>query len=319
VTEPTRNPDGWTDVDLIRDLQPVVETELNRHLSTARDWMPHEYVPWSDGRTFDGPLNGEAWNIEQSQIASDAARTALVVNLLTEDNLPSYHSEIAAIFGADGAWGTWVHRWTAEEGRHAAVMRDYLLVTRAVDPVELEEQRMEHMSTGYKNSHSDKLLHGVAYVSFQELATRVSHRNTGVVSGDPICDQLMQRIALDENLHMLFYRNVMAGALEVSPTASMEAITDVVKNFQMPGAGIEGFGRKSVEIAIAGIYGLKQHLDEVIRPVLRQWGIFEMEGLDAPAEKARTELAEFLDTLSVEAARFEERREQILARRAARG
>ncbi len=319
MIEPTRNPDGWTDVDLIRDLEPVVEIELNRHLSTARDWMPHEYVPWSDGRTFDGPLNGEAWNIEQSQIASDAARTALVVNLLTEDNLPSYHSEIAAIFGADGAWGTWVHRWTAEEGRHAAVMRDYLLVTRAVDPVELEEQRMEHMSAGYKNDHSDQLLHGVAYVSFQELATRVSHRNTGVVSGDPICDQLMQRIALDENLHMLFYRNVMAGALEVSPTASMEAIVDVVKNFQMPGAGIEGFGRKSVEIAIAGIYGLKQHLDEVIRPVLRQWGIFEMEGLDAPAEKARTELAEFLDTLSVEAARFEERREQILARRAARG
>ena len=51
-----------------------------------------------------------------------------------EDNLPSYHREIAEMFGRDGAWGTWVHRWTAEEGRHAYVMRDYLLVTRGVDP-----------------------------------------------------------------------------------------------------------------------------------------------------------------------------------------
>ena len=47
------------------------------------------------------------------------AQIAFEVNLLTEDNLPSYHREIADAFGRDGAWGTWVHRWTAEEGRHA--------------------------------------------------------------------------------------------------------------------------------------------------------------------------------------------------------
>ena len=35
----------------------------------------------------------------------DVARTALIVNLLTEDNLPSYHHEIATLFGRDGAWG----------------------------------------------------------------------------------------------------------------------------------------------------------------------------------------------------------------------
>lgn len=42
-----------------------------------------------------------------------------MVNLLTEDNLPSYHREIATRFGRDGAWGTWVGQWTAEEGRHS--------------------------------------------------------------------------------------------------------------------------------------------------------------------------------------------------------
>ena len=31
---------------LIRDLEPVVEVELNRHLSVQKNWYPHEYVPW---------------------------------------------------------------------------------------------------------------------------------------------------------------------------------------------------------------------------------------------------------------------------------
>jgi acyl-[acyl-carrier-protein] desaturase len=41
----------------------------------------------------------------------------MLVNLLTEDNLPSYHAVLAKIMGRDGAWGQWVGRWTAEENR----------------------------------------------------------------------------------------------------------------------------------------------------------------------------------------------------------
>ena len=87
----------------------------------------------------------------------------------------------------------------------------------------------------------------------------------------------------------------------------------------MPGHSIEGFTRKSVQIANAGIYDLRQHRDQVLVPVLRQWQVWDMEGLDAEAEKARTEVAEFLDTLDVAATRFEERREARAARVAERG
>src|SRR3954471_5112396 len=172
--------------ELLIELEPVVEENLNRHLATAKEWFPHEYVPWSEGRDFDGVLGGEAWEPGQSKL-SEVARISLVVNLLTEDNLPSYHHEIATVFGRDGAWGTWVHRWTAEEGRHGIAIRDYLLATRAVDPIALERARMIHMGTGFVNRYAEEsMVHGIAYVSFQELATRVSHRNTGKISGDPI-------------------------------------------------------------------------------------------------------------------------------------
>jgi acyl-[acyl-carrier-protein] desaturase len=303
----------------LTELEQVVETNLNRHLATAKEWFPHEYVPWSEATDFDGPLGGQAWAPEQSRL-SEVARTSLIVNLLTEDNLPSYHHEIATLFGRDGAWGTWVHRWTAEEGRHGVAIRDYLLATRAVDPVELERARMNHMQAGFTNAYADQSsLHGIAYVSFQELATRVAHRNTGRVSGDPICDQLLARVAADENLHMVFYRNLLAGAFELAPDEAMRAVCDVVTTFQMPGHGIENFTRKSVQIAMAGIYDLRIHHDEVVIPVLRNVGAMETTGLSAEGEKARDELAAFLVELDKQATRFTERRERIDAAKAQRG
>jgi acyl-[acyl-carrier-protein] desaturase len=310
--------DHLSTTGLLTELEGVVETNLNRHLHTAKEWFPHEYVPWTQGTDFDGILGGEAWAPAQSQL-SEVARTALVVNLLTEDNLPSYHHEIAVMFGRDGAWGTWVHRWTAEEGRHGIAIRDYLLATRAVDPIALERARMSHMEAGFTNAYADdSALHGMAYVSFQELATRVSHRNTGRISADPICEQLLTRVALDENLHMIFYRNLLAGAFELSPNKSMRAVTDVVTSFQMPGHTIENFTRKSVQIAMAGIYDLRIHHDEVVTPILRNLKVLDTPGLSGDGEKARDELVAFMAELDRQATRFTERRDKVNAAKAAR-
>ena len=80
----------------------------------------------------------------------------MVLNLLTEDNLPSYHREIATTFGIDGAWGQWVNRWTAEENRHGIALRDYLVVTRAIDPVELEQLRVEQMTRGFRRARTTR-------------------------------------------------------------------------------------------------------------------------------------------------------------------
>ncbi len=300
---------------LLAALEPTVEENLNRHLAAAKEWMPHEYVPWSLGRDF-ADLGGEAWSVDQSAL-SPIARTALEVNLLTEDNLPSYHREVERAFGRDSAWGTWVNRWTAEEGRHAFCIRDYLLVTRGVNPDELERARMDTMESGY-DSGDKPLLNVCAYVSFQELATRVSHRNTGRYTQEPVAEKLLTRVAMDENLHMIFYRNIVAAALEIAPGQTMRAITEEVIDFQMPGSIIPGFTRKAVQMAKAGIYDLRIHHDDIVSPLLRQWGVFELEGLDADGEKAREELAAALDDLDAQASRFVAQREEAAAKKASR-
>jgi acyl-[acyl-carrier-protein] desaturase len=117
----------------------------------------------------------------------------------------------------------------------------------------------------------------------------------------------MVRIATDENLHMVFYRDVLTAAIKIDPSAAVRAIVDEVLRFQMPGAGIPGFIRKAAQIAKAGIYDLRVHRDEVLMPILRHWRIFELGGLDAGAEEARRRLSEYLVKLDDSIRRFEER------------
>ena len=143
-----------TDLQLLHELEPVVEKNVNRHLSMRKDWNPHDYIPWSDGKNYYA-LGGQDWDPEQSKL-SEVAQVAMLQNLLTEDNLPSYHREIAMNFGMDGPWGFWVNRWTAEENRHGIALRDYLVVTRAIDPVELEQLRVEQITRGFSPARTSR-------------------------------------------------------------------------------------------------------------------------------------------------------------------
>ena len=310
-----------TDLQLLHELEPVVETNLNRHLSMAKNWNPHDYIPWSDGKNYYA-LGGADWDPDQSKL-SEVAQVAMVQNLLTEDNLPSYHREIAMNFGMDGAWGNWVNRWTAEENRHGIALRDYLLVTRAIDPVELEKLRLEQVTRGFspgQNGQGDlfaeSLFDSVIYVTFQELATRVSHRNTGKACDETVADQLLARVSADENLHMIFYRDVSEAGLEIAPNQAMKSLHRVLRNFTMPGYTVPEFRRKAVIIAVGGIYDPRIHLDDVVMPVLKKWRIFEREDFTGEAASMRDDLALLVEELNEACDKFEESKRRRLEREA---
>ena len=284
-----------TDLQLLTELEPVVAENINRHMKMTKEWNPHDYIPWSDGKNYYA-LGGQDWDPEQSKL-SEVAQTAMVQNLLTEDNLPSYHREIAMNFTMDGPWGWWVNRWTAEENRHGIALRDYLVVTRAIDPVELEVTRMEQVTRGFspgQNHQGDlfaeSLFDAVMYVSFQELATRVSHRNTGKACNDPVADALLGKISNDENLHMIFYRDTSAAGLDICPNQAMKSLHRVLRNFRMPGFTVPEFRRKAVIIAVGGVYDPRIHLDDVVMPVLKKWRIFEREDFTGEAAAMRLSL-----------------------------
>ncbi len=294
--------------DMLTELEPALQLGLDRHLSQATEWFPHEYVPYEVGRNY----VEEPWEPTDSHL-SEVSRMSLEVNLLTEDNLPYYHLALWETFGSDGVWGEWVRRWTAEEGRHAVVLRDYLTVTRGVDPVALERSRMDTVCRGYyPDGHGGFFpdpLDGLVYTSLQELATRIAHRNTGQYTDDPLIEKLTARIAIDENLHYVFYRELAKSALEIDPSAMIMAINRQVVGFQMPGIQIPEFKAKAIQMAKAGIYDLRIHHDQVVLPVLfKHWKIDRLTGLTEEAEEAREGITNYLAMLDATATMYEEKR-----------
>ena len=278
---------------LLKEIEPVAADLLNRHLGVAKEWFPHEMVPYSRGKDFEP---GKQWTQNDSDFGadeiemSDAVRGSLFVNLLTEDNLPYYFRDINSLFGNDGVYGEWGRNWTAEEGRHSIVIRDYLTVTRAIDPIALERGRMQQVRGGEVPAPLD-LYEALAYLSMQELATRIAHRNTGKMMHDEVGEAIMARVGNDENLHYLFYRDLTTAAIAVDPSNMIIGIERAVRTFAMPGTGIPDFERLSREIARVGIYDLLIHHDQILQPVvMRHWKLEQVTGLTDEAEKAREAL-----------------------------
>jgi acyl-[acyl-carrier-protein] desaturase len=278
---------------LLSELEPVVARLLERHMAQAKEWFPHQLVPYSQGRDFD---EGYEWSPEETSVP-ETVRSSLFVNLLTEDNLPYYFRTIEATFGRQNAWGEWNRRWTAEEGRHSIVIRDYLTVTRAVDPVALERARMAQVSAGLVPE--PELPHdALVYVALQELATRIAHHNTGKLIDDGVGYEVMKRVASDENRHYLFYRDLAAAALEMDPSGMVLAIERQVREFEMPGTGIVDFDTHARAIAKARIYDFGIHHGQILVPVvLRHWGVEDVTGLSDEAERARDALITRIDRI----------------------
>ena len=152
---------------------------------------------------------------------------------------------------------------------------------------------------------------GFAYVALQELATRISHHNTGKLLDDKAGYEVMKKVASDENRHHLFYRDLVSAALEVDTSAMVCAIERQVRTFEMPGTGILSFEAHAKAIAKAGIYDFSAHHDQILVPVvLRHWGIAELESLDAEAEQARAALLKRIERIGKAGRRFAARRDE---------
>jgi acyl-[acyl-carrier-protein] desaturase len=268
---------------LLEELTATAGLLFERHLAAAREWFPHELIaPGGELPTLSLP---------------SGVRSALVVNVLTEDALPYYAIAIHRQFGRSGVWWDWLRRWTAEEQRHASVIRGYLWTTGVVDPVELERARLTYMAAASIPDVGGTVASFV-YLALQELATRVAHHNTGARL-DETGRRVMQRVANDENLHHLFYRDIVNRALEIDPSTAIAAIDTQVRHFAMPGAGMPRFAEHAKAIAAAGIFGPRQLLEQVFEPlVFRVWSLQDRQGLAAEAEQARDRCLAFLSRLA---------------------
>jgi len=96
----------------------------------------------------------------------------------------------------------------------------------------------------------------------------------------------------------VFYRDMAIQAIEMDPSAVVMAMHRQILNFAMPGAGIPGFREKAKAMANAGVYNLRIHLEQVLRPVLdKHFRLAEIQGLSDQAKQAREEIYAHLERL----------------------
>src|SRR5271165_17425 len=278
--------DPAKDHAIVEQLADPAARLFDRHLSVSKEWYPFEDVPWDNAADFGAE---ERWNAEQYPL-SQGVQSSIIVNVLTEDNLPYYTHTLMSAVEDEHPLRQWSRRWTAEEWRHSAAIRDWVLATRAIDPYRLEDDRMVQMSRG-QVALSNSVAEMISYVSFQELATQVAHRNTGQALDKTMRGKkIMSKVAGDEGLHHAFYRDLVLAGLEIDPSTMVLAIQSELRNFKMPGTGIPGFTEHEEVIALAGIFGAQQFVEAVVKPTLDYWRLNDLEGLSAEADKAREKI-----------------------------
>src|ERR1700743_1931262 len=199
---------------LTLELEPVVEANMDRHLSTEDIWFAHDYVPFDRGENF-AFLGGRDWDPSQATLPRQFT-DACEILLLIKDNLAGHHRELVEHFILEEWWGRWLGRWTAEEHLHAIALREYLVVTREVDPTANEEARVQYLMQGYR---ADMYTQGetLVYMAFTERTHAVFCRNLAARLEEPILAGLIDRIARDEGRPELLVANLVAPLLGATP------------------------------------------------------------------------------------------------------
>ncbi|MGE2737208.1 acyl-ACP desaturase [Mycolicibacterium vaccae] len=264
---------------LTLELEPVVDDELRRHLDSEDPWFAHDYVPFDQGENF-AFLGGRDWDPSQVTLPKHVT-DALEILLITKDNLAGYHRELVEHFILEDKWGRWLGRWTAEEHLHAIALRNYLVVTREVDPSANEDVRVEHVMKGYR-ADSYSQIETLVFMAFWERAHAVFCRNLQNQVTEPVLGALMGRIARDEERHEEFFGNLIGYLLTTHRDETIEAIAKRAAELGVVGGDIDAYQDKVANVAAAGVFDRDQ-LTTVIADRITAWGV-----ADEPALKQFT-------------------------------
>jgi acyl-[acyl-carrier-protein] desaturase len=254
---------------LVLELEPVVEANWARHLDTEDIWFAHDYVPFDRGENF-AFLGGRDWDPSQATLPK-AITDACEILLLLKDNLAGHHRELVDHFILEDWWGRWLGRWTAEEHLHAITLREYLVVTREVDPTANEEARVQYVMKGYRGDTYSQV-ETLVYMAFTERTHAVFCGNLAAQAEEPILAGLADRITRDERRHEEFFANLVAHCLDYSRNETIAAIAARAADLQVVGADIDAYRDKVQNVADAGIFGPTQ-LRRAISDRITAWGV----------------------------------------------
>lgn len=254
---------------LTLELEPVVEQNLSRHLNSEELWYAHDYVPFEQGENF-AFLGGTDWDASSVTLPKPIT-DALEILLITKDNLAGYHRELVEHFILEEKWGRWLGRWTAEEHLHAIAIRNYVVVTRQIDPAANEDVRVEHVVKGYRADKYSQI-ETLVFMAFFERAHAVFTRNLQAQIAEPALSALIGRIARDEERHEEFFANLVSHCLQTHREETIAAIAARAADLPVIGADIDAYQDKVKVVGDAGIFDDTARR-AVISDRIKAWGL----------------------------------------------
>lgn len=277
-------------VEVLKSLELKVRDLISSHIAKRKLWFSSDFLS-SEEKMTDDSIMVKTNMVERAKGIKDNVRTALAINLLTEEGLPHFHTLLTKYLGDDSFWAKWTNMWTAEEDRHGNAIRDYVRDSHLFNFRELELMQFHYVESGFNPDWDMDPYKVFVYTTLQERATQISHKNTGKAAGDaePLIEGILNSIAGDEAKHFMFYRNVFKEILKLDANGALISAAEIMPAIDMPGVSMPNFRELADVVRRSGIYTPWDYKD-IVEELINFWEIDTLTGLSAIAIKAQEKI-----------------------------
>jgi len=288
-------------IEVIKSIEGFVGEHIESLLKPVEEsWQPSDFLP-------DSAKPGwveQARNLrEEAEALPDDVLVVLVGDMVTEEALPTYQTWLNRLHGitdgtgaSDTPWARWSRGWTAEENRHGDLLNRYLYLSGRVDMRAVEVTIHHLIQRGFDPQTENDPYLGFIYTSFQERATKISHRNVATLAqraGNDTLHRICGTIAGDEARHEKAYKLFMTKIFETDPVGAVSSFATMMKRrIVMPavmmrdGSDDNLFLRFSNVAQRTGVYTVRDYAD-IIESLVKHWNIESIPHLSDLAAKAQ--------------------------------
>ncbi|MBE7499272.1 MAG: acyl-ACP desaturase [Verrucomicrobiales bacterium] len=306
--------------EVVRSMEPFLREHIDSLLKPVEEsWQPADLLPDMAAGDWRSQLSEFR---ERAQALPDELLVCLVGDMITEEALPSYQTWLNRLQGvedpsgtSDAPWARWGRGWTAEENRHGDLLNQYLYLSGRVDMRAIQTSIQYLINHGFDPHTGDDPYLGFVYTTFQERATKISHRNVGDLgkrAGEDRLHRICGLIAADEARHERAYKLFMSRIFTLDPNGAVLAFaqmmrTTIVMPAQLMGPGGDPslFARFSRVAQKAGVYTAADYAG-IIAALLADWNVARLRGLSGEAAEAQ----DYLCGLAHRYQRLADRRER---------
>ena len=305
-------------MEVINSIEDFVEQNIGSLLKPVEEsWQPTDFLPEMKSVNW---LEEVTDMHEKAKALPDDLLVVLVGDMVTEEALPTYQTWLNRLEGvtditgnSKSAWAKWSRGWTAEENRHGDLLNKYLFLSGRVDTRAIEITIHHLINNGFNPQTENDPYLGFIYTSFQERATKISHRNVAKLAlkaGDERLHKICGVIAGDEARHERAYRLFMSKIFEVDPVQAVLSFSKMMKTkITMPADLMYDGNDKNLFINFSKVaqklevYTTKDYA-EIINNLVNGWNIDKLSGLSDVAAKAQDYLCNLSERYLKLASRF---------------